>query len=802
MPLRLHHAARREPRALPDPPRLHEEPIMPIPRTTSYALLGLTGLAAATLTACTIERPERNAYAGPLEAASRGGMPLVRWEDAYQEGFQPWQVLDYPKAPTEPVADTIHGVTVADPYRWMESPDDPRLADWADRQDALFDHVMEHADTRGEYVERLTALYDYPRFGTPEERGGRFFFSSNNGLQNQSVLRVTNSLDQARSGMGRVLLDPNTWSEEGTNSLAGWEASEDGTMLAYLEQTGGSDWRTIRVIDVETKEDLGVEIVEAKFTGITWAKDGSGFYYSRYPEKPEGSAELTSLNEFRNVYFHRMIRGEDGEISWQGELVYESPEHPNRGWGASLTDDGRFLLMYGSETTAPQNLLYVDDLTDDAGFQPIITEFQARYSVLGTTAEDLEPVTSDEAVGIDPAMQPGGDRLIVYTTDDAPFGRIISIDPANPARENWEEIIPEGDIAMQGASMVGGHIITQALRDVLPEVKVYTPQGELVRTVELPGIGSAGGFGGRQSDEYTYYGFSSFAQPSTTYRYHVASGKSQVFRESEVDFDPEPFETTQVFYSSKDGTQIPMFITKRKDTPLDGSAKLLLYGYGGFGIPVTPGFSSSRAAWLERGHIYAVANLRGGNEYGLPWREAGSRLQKQNTFDDFIAAAEYLQANGYCSPQTTAITGTSNGGLLTGACMTQRPELFGAAIPRVGVLDMLRFHLFSAGRFWVSDYGSADDPAQFEVLYGYSPYHNVRKRVDYPATLVVTAYRDDRVVPMHSFKFAAALQAATGGADPILIRIERDAGHGSGTSTSKQIEGVADEWAFLEMVLE
>ena len=760
---------------------------------TSHACtaLVLASLAAASLTACTMHSPDRARYHGPLEIAAKGGLPLMRWEKAYEDGFEPYHILDYPKAPTQDISDVLHGVTVADPYRWMEDPDSPELADWAVRQDALFGEVMQHAASREAYTARITELFDAPRFGTPLERGGLFFFTSNDGLQNQSVLRVASSLEQAQAGEGRVLLDPNSWTKEGTNSLAGWSPSDDGTMLAYLEQEGGSDWRTIRVIDVQTGEDLGVEIVEAKFTGITWAKDGSGFYYSRYPEKPAGSAELTSLNEFRSVYFHRMMQTEDGDVAWEEELVFESPDHPNRGWGASLTDDGRFLLVYGSETTAPQNLLYVDDLRDDEGFVPIITEFQARYSVLGSVG-----VMASSQEGHEPA------RLIIYTTDNAPFGRIISIDPANPDRRNWVEIIPEGDVAMQSASMVGGHIITEALRNVLPEVNVYTPQGELVRTVEFQGIGSVGGFGGRQNDEYTYYSYSSFAQPSTTYRYHVASGTSEVFRETEVDFDPEPYETIQVFYPSADGTQIPMFITMRKDTVLNGSNKVLLYGYGGFGIPLTPGFSASRAAWLEQGHMYAVANLRGGNEYGLPWREAGSLLEKQNTFDDFIAAAEYLHAKGFGSPETTAIQGGSNGGLLVGACMTQRPELFGAAIPQVGVLDMLRFHLFSAGRFWVSDYGSAEDAAQFQVLYGYSPYHNVRKGKHYPATMVTTAYRDDRVVPMHSFKFAAALQAATGSPEPVLIRIERDAGHGAGTSTAKRIEGEADIYAFLEMVLE
>lgn len=765
---------------------------MPTTRSTTPLLLSLAGLAAAaTLSACTIDHPDRAAYHGPLAAAAKGGVPLLRWERAYQEGFEPWQVLDYPDAPTEDVVDTLHGVEVADPYRYMEDPDDERLADWAERQDTLFEHIMEHASNRDAYMERLTALYDSPRYGTPRERGGRYFFTYNDGLQNQSELRVSTT----EKGDGRLLIDPNTWSEEGTISLAGWSPSEDGTMLAYAVQEGGSDWRTIKAMDVASGEDLGVEIEEAKFGGgVTWAKDGSGFYYSRYPSKPTGSAELTSLNEHQKVYFHRMVEGEDGGVTWEDELVWESPDHPNRGWWVSLTDDGRFLILGGSETTAPQNLLYVKDLTgatpgaDD--FRPIVSEFQARYSVLGSV-----PVMAGTEEGHEPA------RLIVYTTDDAPFGRVIAIDPANPGRANWTEIIPEGDVAMQGASMVGGHIITQALRDVLPEINVYTPGGELVRTVELPGVGSARGFGGRQSDEYTYYGFSSFAQPSTTYRYDIASGESTVFRESEVDFDSEPFVTKQVFYSSKDGTRVPMFVTHKKDIELDGSHKLLLYGYGGFGIPLTPGFSTSRAAWLESGGIYAVANLRGGSEYGLPWREAGSRLVKQNTFDDFIAAAEHLQANGYTSPSRTAIMGGSNGGLLVGACLTQRPELFGAAIPQVGVLDMLRFHLFSAGRFWVSDYGSADDAEQFAALYAYSPYHNVREGVEYPPTMVTTAYRDDRVVPMHSFKFAAALQEATGSPDPILIRIERDAGHGAGTSVTKQLEAYADVWAFIDMVM-
>jgi prolyl oligopeptidase len=507
-------------------------------------MLALSGLAAATLVGvgCAIDQPDRAGYHGPLAAAARGGLPLMRWEEAYADGFMPWQVLVYPEAPTEDVSDVLHGVTVADPYRYMEDPDDPRLEAWAKEQDALFDHIMQSATTRESYTQRLTELFDAPRYGTPVERGGRYFFSYNDGLQNQSELRVSDT----EKGDGRVLIDPNTWSDGGTIALAGWTPSEDGRMLAYLVQEGGSDWRTIKVMDVRTGEDLGVEIEEAKFTGgVTWAKDGSGFYYSRYPQKPDGSAELTSLNEHQKVYFHRMDLNEQdgavGQITWSEELVWESPEHPNRGWGVSLTDDGRFLVLYGSETTAPQNLLYVKDLsgaTPGAGdFRPIIDQFQARYSVLGSVG-----VQAGSQEGHSPA------RLIVYTTDDAPLGRVISIDPANPERSRWIEVIPEGDVAMQGASMVGGHIITQALRDVLPEVNVYTPDGEFVRTVELPGIGSAGGFGGRQGDAHTYYSFSSFAQPSTTYRYDVASGVSEVFRESEVDFDAEPYETIQVFY--------------------------------------------------------------------------------------------------------------------------------------------------------------------------------------------------------------------------------------------------------------
>ncbi|MEO1008216.1 MAG: prolyl oligopeptidase family serine peptidase [Planctomycetota bacterium] len=753
-------------------------------------------LSLALLAGCTRSSPDRASHQGPLEAAAMGGRALERWEAGYRVQLQPWHVLAYPDAERTDVVNTLHGVEVADPYRWMEDPDDPRLGAWITEQNELFEDVMRHADQRDDYKARLTEIWDYPRTGTPLERGGTYFFSYNNGLQNQSELRVAST----PKGEGRVLLDPNTWSDEGTISLAGWSPSEDGTMLAYLQSEGGSDWRTIKVLDVETDEDQGVFIDSAKFTGISWAKDGSGFYYSRYPERPTGSAELTSLNENQKVYFHRRVIDEDGSSTWTDELVYEDPANPNRGWGVSVSDDGTFLFMTASETTAPQNLLYVDDLRDDAGFVPIVTEFQARYSVLGNVEGDIQPVTSDDAVGIDPVMVIE-QRLLVYTTDDAPLGRVIAIDPANPARENWVEVIPEGDVALSGASLVGGHVITQALRDVLPEINVYTPEGEFVRTVELPGIGSAGGFGGRIQDETTYYTFSSYNRPPTQYVYHVASGESEVFRESEIEFDADPYVTTQVFYESKDGTRVPMFITHREDIELDGSHKLLLYGYGGFGISLRPGFSITRAAWLESGGIYAVPNLRGGGEYGLPWREAGSRLAKQNTFDDFIAAAEYLHEQGYTSPERTAIMGGSNGGLLVGACMTQRPDLFGACIPEVGVMDMLRFQLFSAGRFWVADYGSADDADQFPVLLGYSPYHNIQYNEHYPPTLITTADRDDRVVPMHSFKFAAALQHAQGGADPTLIRIEVDAGHGAGTSTEKSINKFADLWSFLDMVL-
>jgi len=765
-----------------------------MPRTPApvAVLCSLVSLVAA----CTVGQPERSAFQGPLDAVAKGGKATVRWEAAYAGGLEPWHVFEYPAAPRGTTVDVIHGRRVPDPYRWMEDPADPRLMPWVREQQALMASVMDHASERSAYQRRLTELWDHPRYGTPVERGGRYFFTRNDGLQNQSVLMVADGLGEE----GRVLLDPNQWSEGGTISLAGWFPSEDGRLLAYAQSEGGSDWRTIRVMDVASGEDQGVRIDSAKFTGVSWAKDASGFYYSRYPEKPQGAAELTALNENQKVYFHR--RTPEG---WVDELVWESPEHPRRGWGASLTDDGRFLVLTGSETTAPVNLLYVDDLADEQGFVPIVTEFRARYSVLGVAPApaDAEPQQADEqADQADEAdSRPTGQRLLVYTTDGAPLGRVIAIDPANPARESWEEVIPEGDIAIQGASMVGGHVITEALRDVLPEVRVYTPAGELVRTVDLPGIGSVSGFGGRQSDEHTYYTFSSFAVPPTQYRYHVASGTSEVFRESEVDFDGEPFVTRQLFYESKDGTRVPMFITHREGIELDGSHKLLLYGYGGFGIPLTPRFSLTRASWLESGGIYAVANLRGGNEYGLPWRQAGSLLEKQNTFDDFIAAAEHLQSEGYTAPERTAIMGGSNGGLLVGACVTQRPELFAAAIPQVGVLDMLRFHLFSAGRFWVSDYGSAEDPEQFEALLRYSPYHNVELGTRYPATMVTTAFRDDRVVPMHSFKFAAALQWAQGGPEPILIRVETDAGHGAGAATEKTINQYADIWAFLDMVM-
>ena len=656
-------------------------------------------------------------------------------------------------------------VEVADPYRWLE--DDVRVSDdvaaWVAAQNAVTFAYLEDLPGRQMIEDRLTELFNYERFSLPNKEGDRYFFSRNDGLQNQSVYFVQDSLDAE----ARVLLDPNTWSDDGTIALAGAVPSPDGSMVAYFVQDGGSDWRTIKVIDAETGEDRADEIEWVKFSGLSWAKDGSGFYYSRYPEPAEGE-EFTSLNLNQAVYFHEI-----GTEQSEDRLIISDPENPEVGWGAGVSDDGNYLIIATWSGTDGNGLQVLDLTTEGAEPVVIFDGFENNHSIIGNI----------------------GSTFIIQTDLDAPNGRLVSVDLADPT--TLTDVLAETEFPIQGASHVGGHLIVETLEDVQSVVRVYTPQGDLVRDVELPGIGSAGGFGGEPDDPETFYVFTSFNQPSTIYRYDVETGESTVFRAPEVDFDPGAFVVEQVFYESTGGVQVPMFIVHHRDVEPNGAQPTLLYGYGGFAISLTPSFSISRLQWMEMGGVFALANIRGGAEYGRDWHDGGRLANKQNVFDDFINAGEALIELGWANPDTIAIQGGSNGGLLVGAVSNQRPDLFAAGLPAVGVMDMLRFDQFTAGRFWVDDYGVPGEPEDFDFLYAYSPLHNIPEGEGYPATLVTTADTDDRVVPGHSFKFAAALQAADTGDAPTLIRIETRAGHGAGTPISKIIEATADQWAFI-----
>ncbi|MCE3002767.1 MAG: prolyl oligopeptidase family serine peptidase [Xanthomonadaceae bacterium] len=680
------------------------------------------------------------------------------------------RAFDYPAAKMVDQADDYFDQRIFDPYRWMEDLDSPELAQWVAAQNALTQSYLADAPGRERIKARLTELWNYERYGVPQVRGGRYFYTRNDGLQNQAPVYWQAALDAEPT----LLLDPNTLSADGTVSLADWEASDDGKRLAYALSDGGSDWRTIKVRDVDSGQDLADEIRWAKFTSIAWARDGSGFYYSRY-DAPQGENELKAVNKFQKLYFHRLGTPQD-----QDRLVYERPDQPDWGFQAEVSDDGHHLVVTVSKGTDERNLLFVQDLRKaDAPMQEIVSEFRAAYDFIGAA----------------------DGRLFVRTDDGAERYRIVAIDPAKPAQDDWREVVPQAEATLLSANVVGGQVIANRLRDAASEVTAYDLKGKRLRTIALPGLGTATGFGGGASASETFFAFASFTTPGTILRYEPKSGRVAVFREPKVAFDPAAYETRQVFYPSKDGTKIPMFITARRGVTLDGDNPTLLYGYGGFNIPVTPAFSANTIAWLELGGVYASANLRGGGEYGRAWHEAGMKTRRQNVFDDFAAAAEYLIAEKWTQPERLAISGRSNGGLLVAATMLQRPELFGAALPAVSVLDMLRFREFTIGWAWESDYGSVKDPAEFKALLAYSPLHNIRPKVEYPATLVTTADRDDRVFPAHSFKFAAALQAAYQGERPMLIRVETRAGHGAGKPTSKIIGERADEYAFLVKTL-
>ena len=665
--------------------------------------------------------------------------------------------------------DEYHGVKVPDPYRWLE--DDVRqskeVAEWIEAQNKLTFSFLESIPQREPIKKRLTELWNYEKFGVPSKVGGRYYYSKNDGLQNQSVLYVLDKLD----GEPRVLLDPNSWSKDGTVALAATSFSDDGKYVAYSVAEAGSDWNTWRIMEIDSGRLLADELKWIKFSGVSWTNDSRGFFYSRFDAPKEGAA-FQGLNTNQKVYFHRIGTPQSDDV-----LVFKRPDQPDWGFQTSVTEDGRYLIITTWKGTDDKYRIAYKDLLEPYGMPvDLIENFDNEYSFIG----------NDGAV-------------FYFQTDlNAPRKRVIAIDTRKPVDpKEFKELIPESKETLVGVNIVANQFVTTYLKDAKTQVKLFRLDGSFVREVDFPGIGSAAGFGGRREDTETFYSFSSFATPSSIFRYDMLTGKSTLFRQTKVKFNPDDYLVEQVFFKSKDGTRVPMFLAYKKGLKKDGSNPTLLYGYGGFSISLTPSFSVARLGWMEMGGIFAMPNLRGGGEYGEEWHQGGTKLNKQNVFDDFIAAGEWLIENGYTKTEKLAIQGGSNGGLLVGACMTQRPDLFGACLPAVGVMDMLRFHKFTAGRFWVDDYGSADDPKQFAAIYKYSPYHNVKPGTKYPATMVTTADTDDRVVPGHSFKFAAALQAAQTGDAPNLIRIETRAGHGAGKPTSKIIEEVADQWAFL-----
>ena len=672
----------------------------------------------------------------------------------------------YPPAQQLEQSDNYHGVTVKDPYRWLENPDSEATRTWIKGQNKVTGEYLNSIAAKKKIQQRLTQLWDYEKYGSPFKRGNKYFYFKNDGLQNQSVLYTLNSLEDEP----RVLLDPNKLSEDGTIALAGLSISDDGKWLAYGLSTAGSDWVEYKVREIETGEDSQDHLKWIKFSGASWTKDNQGFFYSRYDE-PNEETKLEDVNYYQKLYYHRL-----GTEQAEDTLIYHRPDQKEWGFSGGVTEDGKYLIISVWLGTDSKNLVFYKNLEQpESEVVELINEFEASYGVIDHD----------------------GDTFWVQTDLDAPRGKVIAIALDNPNKANWQEIIPEAPETLESVGILNNQFVADYLKDARSQIKIFDLDGSLVREVELPGIGSAGGFGGKREDTETFYTFTGFTTPATIYRYDMVTGESKLFRQPKVEFNPDDYQTKQVFYFSKDGTKIPMFITHKKGIKLDGNNPTYLYAYGGFNISLTPTFSVSNLVWMEMGGIFAVANLRGGGEYGEAWHQAGMKHNKQNVFDDFIAAAQWLIENKYTSTNKLAIAGGSNGGLLVGACMTQRPDLFAAALPAVGVLDMLRFHKFTIGWAWCSEYGTPEEEKDFKTLYAYSPLHNLKEGTQYPATMITTADHDDRVVPAHSFKFAAALQAAHRGDNPVLIRIETKAGHGAGKPTSKIIEEAADKWAFL-----
>jgi len=706
----------------------------------------------------------------PPFAAIFVGAALVM-SNGHPQAAEPPRATDYPPAPKSDTVDDYHGTKVPDPYRPLEDPDSEETRAWVEAENKVTYDFLDTIAERPAIKERLTKLWDYEKFGIPSKQGDRYIYSRNSGLQNQSVLYKTTKLDDADPA---VLIDPNTLSTDGTVALAGVSFSDDGNLMAYGIATAGSDWNEWRVRDVATSKDLPDVLKWIKFSSASWTKDGKGFYYGRFPE-PKPGDDLKGANYHQKLYYHAL-----GTPQSDDTLIYERPDQKEWQFSGTVTDDGKYLVITVGKGTDDKFRILYQDLTDaDAKPIEIIGNFDYEYSFIDND----------------------GPLFWFKTNNGAPRGKVIAIDVRQPDAKHWKEVIPEAAETLEGIDVVGGKFLALYLKDAHSQARVFKTDGTPAGEIDLPGLGTASGLGGKASDTETFYAFTSYTRPTTIYRYEVASGKSDVFKSPKVDFNPDDYETTQVFYPSKDGTKIPMFLSHKKGMTPDPATPCFLYAYGGFNISITPGFSPSTLAWMEMGGLYAVANLRGGGEYGEEWHQGGTKLKKQNVFDDFIAAAEWLIAEKWTSTPKLAIEGRSNGGLLIGACMTQRPDLYGACVPGVGVMDMLRFHKFTIGWAWIDDYGSSDDPEEFQALYKYSPLHNIKPGTCYPPTFVITADHDDRVVPAHSFKFAATLQAAQSCDNPVLIRIETKAGHGAGKPTAKVIDEAADKWAFLVKVL-
>jgi prolyl oligopeptidase len=676
------------------------------------------------------------------------------------------QTLKYPPANKAGVVDDYHGTKIADPYRWLEDTDSPETAQWVAEENRLTRDYLAAVPQRGRYKDRLMTLFNYERFNRVEKAGPHYLITRNDGLQNQDVLYVADSLH----GKERLLLDPNLLRADGTAALSAVQPSKDGKLLAYGLADAGSDWVEWHVRDIATGKDLPDVVRWSKFSGAEWTPDQRGFYYQRFAEPKPGEA-LRGENVFAKLYLHRL-----GDPQSADKLIYERPDHKQWTFDAQVTEDGRYLLIVVQTTDFARNLLFYQDLRE-------------------TTPKTVELIRDLEALYIPLGNQ--GSVFYFQSTDHAPKGRIIAIDLARPQRENWREVVPQQSEPIDGARMIKDRLVLSYLKDASSVVKVFGLDGRLVKDVPLPGIGQVAFLPGRPGDSEMFYQFTSYTSPTVTYRLDPATMATTVARQSKLNFDPAEFEAERVFYPSKDGTRIPMSLVHRKGLKRDGQTPTILYAYGGFNVSVLPSFTATMIAWMEMGGMYAVANLRGGAEYGDEWHEAGKRARKQNVFDDFIAAAEWLIANKYTSTPKLAIFGGSNGGLLVGAVLNQRPDLFGAAMPAVGVMDMLRFQKFTIGAAWVDEYGSSDDPEQFKVLRAYSPLHNIKPGTRYPAVFITTSDHDDRVVPGHSFKYAATLQAAQVADRPILIRIETRAGHGAGKPVTKTIDEWADRLAFL-----